>query len=511
MVQDVERGYEGALLLQRPINSVTVSPKEKKIGFNYDDFYAIDATFSDGLEKLTITMREQYETKRSGSATELQLVYSPPSAQHHHAGMDAYGSVEPRIYLGKLTNWAPYAIDELLVIVAPKGMDDGNAICAFWQWTMTASGAKKVNVNDIRTISDAKNVTDVGESFRFYQGDNYYTYDVTVQESKEQLIFTMRNPGGESTGDLTLDRKDLHPASARSQRAIFNHTTTVRNDASEIVTCSLKASGTGLTDQIIATASLLIGGVGLVATLPSGLPMAVGVYLAAIGWHVAVGGMVQVFNASGEDTSAVMFPGDTMTRSSSGSIITSNNDLHLIVVRVDSLNRRLIVSTATIEKAGDTTLDLSALLPDSPRSTVRPSYKQLLTIDLPSDMRLISYRNVKIPGLKMTHDAKETKDMKEDDIPNAVATFQTSTSSSKWYGTLDGYYDAVKTTKDWKMFSYDEDFGSTFSQDVSGTGGSHAKVFAIAVHGGKELIVLKLTNCLVEGAPCSLNLLNALS
>ncbi len=274
----------------------------------------------------------------------------------------------------------------------------------------------------------------------------------------------------------------------------------MHNDSTEIAVCSLKASGTSLTDRVLATASLLLGGAGLVASLATGVPAAVGVYLAAVGWHVAVGGMVQVFNSSGEDTSAVMFPGDTMRRRSSGSVVFSNNDLHIIAVRIDSSNR-LIISTAEVTESGNSTVNLSTVLPGG---YFAPTYKQLLALKLPSAMRILPYRNVVVPALKMTLDAKTNTDMKEIDIPNAVSNKDKTSEASvltavNWYGTLDTYYGDIKDKKKTKLFTYNNDYSFSFAQGVSNTGATHAKVLVVPMDDGTELIVLKLNNCTVEG------------
>lgn len=309
----------------------------------------------------------------------------------------------------------------------------------------------------------------------------------------------MKNPNGDTTGtlgDFKLQNLDLPETSdetsgSRKKRAIFiNRTTTVENDTNEIIICSLKASGTGFTNHILATASLLLGGVGLVAALNPAFPVGVGVFIAAVGWHVAVGGAVQLFNSSGKDTSAVMFPFDTMQRTSSGSFLTSNNDLHIILVRVDNSKHRLVISTAKIEETGNDTLFLSQVLPST-------EFNQLLSIHLPSDMRLLAYRNIVIPGLYISLDEKSISTMTDDNIPNAVTTFTKSNSELKWFGTLDDFFAEVEKGSDHVLFRSDSDVSLTFTQGVTGSGGIHAEVLAVNLDNGKELILLKIRNCYI--------------
>ena len=62
-------------------------------------------------------------------------------------------------------------------------MDQGNAICAFWQWTETTTGDKKVNVGGTTTIQGVTWNGKEGESFHFTLGDGYYyRFDVTIDE-----------------------------------------------------------------------------------------------------------------------------------------------------------------------------------------------------------------------------------------------------------------------------------------------------------------------------------------
>ena len=207
----------------------------------------------------------------------------------------------------------------------------------------------------------------------------------------------MTGSGGESTGELTLDLRDLDPpATTRKKRAIVNHTTEVINDSKEIVVCSLANSGTAVVDKVLAVVSMAVAQVGIVASVVT-LPPAVGIWAAVIGWVVAIGGTVQVFNASGEETSSTLFPGESMKRTSSGLAFTSDNDLHILLYRIK--DRVLTVNTAKIEKTGDTTIWLKSVLPGGSGA---PEYKQLLPLKLPSDMTLHQYRSLSSKAMTST-------------------------------------------------------------------------------------------------------------
>jgi len=482
------------------IDELTVTSKDRRIGFYLGEEYSFSATFSDAIDKLSITMRSA--SGQVSDETVLDLVYKP----NPDVSPDP---TFPRIYLGKITNYRPYAVDETIIIVAPGSMDEGNPICAFWTWDHLHSGRRKVNEDVIATISNVEDVWKVGEKFQFRSGSDYYTFDVTVEEVERKLTLAITGDTGKTTGKFPLDLVDLYPPSTRGGDKSDNHTIRVYNDTNEIITCSLKASGTGLVDETLATASLTSGGVGLVAALDSGLPSAVGTYAAAVGWHVSVGGVTQVSNPSGEDTSAVLFPLDTV-KHTSNSIAISNNDLHINLTRVDDSSRRLIISTATFGQLGAVTLKLSELLPEKAPPHV---YKQLHAVNLPSKMRLMAYRNVIVPQLSIedTSKAGDIRYMKENDVPNALSTFDKSTSTLNWYGTLDEYYNKSKPATSgkadaeavadftlYKLFKYSPNVGLSFSQGVGVFGGSHAKVVTIESNdGSRDLTLLKLANCAI--------------
>lgn len=228
------------------VRSNTVS----HLGFSGGDYYSFEASFSDGIRNVAVTVKGGYNEKGTGTTSLVYQGSSPPTL---------FDSA-PRIYVGKLTNWAPYAVDEMLVIVAPESMDEGKDICAFWQWTETGSGDPKWNVDDIATIKGVQWKDKKGESFHFFQGDNdYYRFDVTVDEWREQLTLTMKNPKGESTGDLIFDQQSLQISSvSRKKRSIWNHTTEVDNNSGEIVLCSLTNSGTTFWDKMLAGSSMIL-------------------------------------------------------------------------------------------------------------------------------------------------------------------------------------------------------------------------------------------------------------
>ena len=150
----------------------------------------------------------------------------------------------PRIYIGKLANWEPYAKDELFIIVIPGNISEGSPVYAFFQWEQDSTGSRKVNAMTVGKMKDVKNVGDC-MSFTFPNDlGAYYTFHVLkVDEHLRRLTLEMKNPYGESTGGLTFYLQNLDPPSASLRRrpALWDGTpesgtTKVESSATEIET-----------------------------------------------------------------------------------------------------------------------------------------------------------------------------------------------------------------------------------------------------------------------------------
>ena len=200
-------------------------------------YYRFDGFLSGstGVEELSLMVRSGNVV---GTATNTKLVFKSDSESVNP------GVIVPRIYLGRLANWAPDSIDETLLVVIPdRIVGEGSAICAFWQWTVSSTAGEKTNV-DI-TSSKMWNVENVAGrvSFGFIgRGglDNFYflaTARLNETAERQQLTLAMKNPTKSSTGSLTLELQDLRPSPSerRTHGVNVNDSTTgVINDDNKI-------------------------------------------------------------------------------------------------------------------------------------------------------------------------------------------------------------------------------------------------------------------------------------
>ena len=234
------------------IDSVDNSDTDgKKIGF-YGGHYRFDTTLPQGLmpypflanigyyrfdeflsgpkgiEELSLVVRSGNVV---GTAINTMLIFRPDDP----GPTIDQDVIVPRIYLGKLSNYAPYSIDQLLLVVIPRWtVGEGNPVCAFWQWAVDIHDSTKVNV-DFTTLkmTNVENVAD-GVSFRFSDSSGYFAFHATMglkdtaehwEREQQQLTLTMTTPYL-STGSLMLELRDLRPSPGGRQPRGFNDSTT---------------------------------------------------------------------------------------------------------------------------------------------------------------------------------------------------------------------------------------------------------------------------------------------
>ena len=187
--------------------------------YRFDGFLSGSA----GVEELTLMVRSGNVV---GTAMNTKLVFKPDSESANP------GVIVPRIYLGRLANWAPDSIDETLLVVIPGGIvGEGNAICSFWQ-------CRGTNVDS--TPSKMTNVENVAGSvtFKFTDGSGRYNLRAITSSNEtaepQQLTLVM-TVASYTTGNLTLDLQDLRPSpSGRQPRGVNDCTTVVINDGNKI-------------------------------------------------------------------------------------------------------------------------------------------------------------------------------------------------------------------------------------------------------------------------------------
>lgn len=96
------------------------------------------------------------------------------------------------IYVGKLT-WKPLAINECITTVFPASFALKDPVCAYWQWTVTATGVRKQNVTLQAFISS---VTKTNSEYRLSFDFGDYAVEGIVSTDFSSLTLMMLNSSG---------------------------------------------------------------------------------------------------------------------------------------------------------------------------------------------------------------------------------------------------------------------------------------------------------------------------
>ncbi|GAP90020.1 hypothetical protein SAMD00023353_4300540 [Rosellinia necatrix] len=106
------------------------------------------------------------------------------------------------IFYGKL-NWPKYAHAEPFVLLFPGELGYYDPVCAYWQWTVDKNNKKKTNTWHEDSIKRIFREND-GRLNIGFDFDNYYFFDVTIDEMARVAQLTIRNEKGSKSEVQTL-------------------------------------------------------------------------------------------------------------------------------------------------------------------------------------------------------------------------------------------------------------------------------------------------------------------
>lgn len=151
--------------------------------------YHFEAIFSDDMKSVTIVIIS-FSLKSDPAV--LNIEYNSPLA-----------TGDPRYFFGKM-NWLTYAKDEEMLVIIPHDGDVGSDIIAYWQWTVSASGEAKKNVN-FKDIIRTSEETAEGETVTFGEyPTTYYTFNGVISKDGQTFTVNMQNPSGAKGGPFVL-------------------------------------------------------------------------------------------------------------------------------------------------------------------------------------------------------------------------------------------------------------------------------------------------------------------
>lgn len=174
------------------ISSVTNTNSEYRVRFQFE-WYAFEGTVSTDFNSLSFTM-----SNPQGDTAPVSLLL-----QHG----DAVRVPSTSVFTGKL-NWFEYSQNEMVTLVIPGDVAEGEIVVLSHQWTQDAAGNYKTN----RTVNGTiKAVTESNGNLSAMFNDGYYTYDFTVPKSSTTLELSMTNPSGfrDSSAPYKLNQTDF--------------------------------------------------------------------------------------------------------------------------------------------------------------------------------------------------------------------------------------------------------------------------------------------------------------
>lgn len=168
------------LALKTFISSVTKTNSEYRLRIDFG-YYAFEGTVSTGFNSLSLTMLNP-----SGNTATVPLLL-----QHG----DPVRVPSTWVFTGKL-NWFQYSEDEMVTLVIPGDVADGEPVVLIHQWTRNAAGIDKANHNVKGTMTAANIASNGNLSARFTDKNGYYTYDFTVRKGRasDNLVLSLTIP-----------------------------------------------------------------------------------------------------------------------------------------------------------------------------------------------------------------------------------------------------------------------------------------------------------------------------
>ncbi|EFX05793.1 tyrosinase [Grosmannia clavigera kw1407] len=154
------------------------------------EYFSFDAIVSADMKNLSLTMSNPAGAQQMVS---LSLQYR-----------DAVPSPETLIFIGKL-NWYHYSVNEMVTLVIPGNVANGESVVLCRQWTVDAKGKVKPNTITISQMSNVRPGSTDG-SISATVSSGYYTYDFTLVDGRTKLRLAMANPSGDRRGPFELEK-----------------------------------------------------------------------------------------------------------------------------------------------------------------------------------------------------------------------------------------------------------------------------------------------------------------
>ena len=503
------------------VSTTTISKGSASFGFLHgnNNSWQFDATYAEQDPSLTqnppsITLVVTQGDNKSPSMI-FDRVFSDPDFTRI-----AFAAV-PHIYVGKLTWPNLNASSEMFIVIIPESINIGNPICVYRQWT-TPQEISQVNYEG--KIISAKGIQNaIVITFSYLD----YTFTGSIDEASKTISVIMSDTSGNvSQPPFLLSDKFQVPFDAvdgRAKRSAIDKTSTVLNNGNDVIFCEVSSSSEALVGKIMAGLGSLIavgGAVSASAGLLAGSTAAVtlanpvgAAVIAGAGLLLAIASVADVLPVFDPKApqGQVLFPGESIIRTSSGGAGASNNNVLAVKAKIQGDD--LVISMAQKSAIGDGTCNLEDLFLQGGTSVtelLRISLRALQAAlsacqrdvagdtPVPRSVKLIFYRLIAVKGLEPLWDFQQGQPITESQVVGSVFSSSTpqldDNNTPKWYGS----FTSAEIAQD--IFSCESSTAFTVFTQTMGT----SRVVSTAgvayeikqTPGGK--LVLRLDGCSID-------------
>lgn len=166
----------------------------------------------------------------------LRVTVSSPDQSHAISSLALKSSDGSRVlttsvFTGKL-DYFQYAVNEMVTLILPAGIEGGKPVVLCFQWTEDDSGESKANHVVLATLRDVG----FGDKGRFTGrfDDGYYTFDFlsACGSSDSDMSMTMKDPDGKSDthSPYKLTQTDFRNAKAGNKKVTTHCYSTLNSE-----------------------------------------------------------------------------------------------------------------------------------------------------------------------------------------------------------------------------------------------------------------------------------------
>lgn len=185
------------------IDSVTKTNSEYRVRFQLDNYYTFEGTVLTDFSSVSLPM-----SNPQGATASVSLLLQRG---------DSVRVPSTSVFTGKL-NWFQYSQNEMVTLIIPGDVADGEPVVLIHQWTIDGAGKRKTNRIVNGTMTAVRSETSGSVSAMFKDSNNYGRYDFTLSKASNNLMLRMTNLTGQRDLSAPYDLKQTDFRDLRKQK-----------------------------------------------------------------------------------------------------------------------------------------------------------------------------------------------------------------------------------------------------------------------------------------------------